>query len=278
MLLNNSQIAILENLAVFKFLTKTQMAKLGIRKKASYLHRAITPIRDNKKPLISRVVMGALVPYGKLEDVYFLTKNGVLMLEDNALMDKKEIRYPKSKFSLFHRDYKHRLAAIDFHIALKLWLDSIEGRIKIASSYFDKPGSQRRGEPLILNKIEIDEDNYIIPDMIILLNDNQKDYLFAFEQENGKDTGGTIKKIIKYLPLIERGLISEKVGIDRASRICVVFEHQSILEATTTRLNEMEDMQPYKPFFIFKPQNELDNDFANNWCFWDKSKTSFIGG
>lgn len=277
MLLNNSQVAILENLASFKFLTKSQMAKLGIRKKASYLHRAITPIRDNKKPLIARVVMGALVPYGKLEDVYFLTKNGVEILEENALMDRRDIRYPKSRFSLFHKDYKHRIATIDFHIALKLWLDSMEGHIKLASSYFDKPGSQRRGEPLIVNKIEIDEYNYIIPDMILLLNDGSKDYLFAFEQENGKDTGGTVKKIVKYLEVIQRGLISDKIGVEIASRVCIVFEHQSILEATANRLNEMEELQQFKPFFIFKPQNELENDFSNNWCFWDKTKTSFLG-
>lgn len=277
MLLNNSQQAILENLACFKFLTKSQMAKLGIRKKASYLHRAITPIRDSKKPLIARVVMGALVPYGKLEDVYFLTKNGAYLLEEEGVLDKKQIRYPKSKFSLFHRDYKHRIATIDFHIALKLWLDEIGGCIKIASSYFDKPGSQRKGEPLIVNKIEIDEDNYIIPDMILLINDDKKDYLFAFEQENGKDTGKSIKKIIQYFKVIEEGLISDKVNIEKAARVCIVFEHKSILEATIERLNKMDNIQHFKPFFIFKPQNELENNFIDNWCFWDKKKTSFIG-
>ena len=60
MLLNNSQIAILENLASFEFLTKSQMARLDIRKKASYLHTAITPIRDIKKLLIARVLIGGL--------------------------------------------------------------------------------------------------------------------------------------------------------------------------------------------------------------------------
>jgi len=155
--LNNSQVAILEYLADFKCLTKSQMARLGVRKNASDLYRAIAPIRDIKKPLISRVVMGALAPYGKLEDVYFLTRHGVEFLIENHLKLSDQIRYPKSKFSLFHKDYKHRIATINFHIELHIWLKGIEGEINIASSYFDKPGSQRRGEPLIINKIEITE-------------------------------------------------------------------------------------------------------------------------
>ena len=177
-----------------------------------------------------------------------------LFLEENMFLDEKRIRFPKSKVDIFHRNDKYRVATIDFHIALKLWIDKIDGDMKIASSYFDKQGSQRGGEPLIVNKIVIDEDNYIIPDMILLLNDTKKDYLFAFEQENGKDTGKAIKKIYKYLEVIERGLLSYKVGTDRASNVCFVFEHQSILEATVERLNKISTLQQFKQFFIFKPQ------------------------
>ena len=266
--MNESQIKTLENLATFKFLTVEQMALLKVRKSRASIYETLPRLRDIKSPLIKRASIGVDLRYGRISDLYYLTVHGVNWLIENQIMELDSIRYPKGKVDVAFRDYKHRIGTINIHIFLKLWLDTNEGDIELASSYFDKPGSQRKGEPLIVNKIELTPRRYLVPDLIIKICRPHKSSAFAFEQHNGKDTKKLIGQIEAHAEAIEQGLISDKINFNKATRVCIVFEYETLMNKAMERLNSIENLQRFKPFFLFKHQDTLPNDFST-WSHWD---------
>lgn len=58
---------------------------------------------------------------------------------ENRILEDNEVRYPVGETRIPTSDYIHRMATIDIHIALKVWLDSFGGEMLNVSAYFDKP-------------------------------------------------------------------------------------------------------------------------------------------
>ena len=138
--ISESKLRILEALAVFKYLSTSQFIKLGIKKYASQLYPLYKELIQKKKPYISKVSFGVDPQQGRLEDIYFLTQNGVDFLVEQLEKNIENIKYPKNNNSLFARYYQHRKYCVDFHIQLRLEARKVGFLIPFFHYYFDKVG------------------------------------------------------------------------------------------------------------------------------------------
>ncbi|NQX99269.1 MAG: hypothetical protein HRT73_15530, partial [Flavobacteriales bacterium] len=196
---------------------------------------------------------------------------------EEMLLEQEDIRYPIGRNVMFLRDYNHRISTINIHIALANWLDAQNGEMLHASAYFDKPGSQRTGTPLILNKIEIDKHRYFIPDLITKILIDDKEYNFVWEQHNGKDTKKLLRQIDNHIEGLKARLIGKRLGNNKLHRVGLVFEHESIKQSSMKRLmGKYGDGNDLFRCFLFKTNEEIEPDFINNWHLWNGQKTELL--
>jgi len=277
--MKEQQIQLLEALATYKYLNSSQMLDMGISPNRSNLFQNIIKgIRDIKKPYIIRQRMPKNGGFAGLSDIYCLSKNGALWLEDELILDRDKIRLPVGRQTVTTRDYKHRVATINIHIALQKWLESLDEEMLLVSAYFDRPGSQRNGTPRILNKVEISEYKYLLPDLITHFSFGGGSKIIVWEQHNGKDTKKLLRQVETHLIALKKGLIGKKLGVDKLHRIGWVFEYESIMQASIKRLNDLygHDDNLYK-FFVFKTNEAVQSNFADNWLLWTGEITNITG-
>ncbi|WP_455756425.1 hypothetical protein [Sulfurimonas sp.] len=276
--MKESQVKLLEYLARFKYLTVSQMHKLNVLKNRSGIYQIIKPLKDKKNNLIDLKNFGVAPVHGKLESFYFLTKQGVDVLV-NDLYYEDDVKYTVGTTTLFSRDYFHRKFTIEFHINLYQFIkENDNAELVFADYYFDKLGSNRvKGNLRAKNHIPIEQTGgYIIPDMIFKFSLDNRDYLFLFEQHNGKDTKKLIRQLESYLLILETGAASIKYQFDKSIRVIIVFEYESIKSALIKRLKNTKEFSTFHNFFILKTNEEIDNDFFNNWSLINGEKTNFI--
>ncbi len=278
--LSESKLKILESLAKYKFLTTKQFLRLGIVKYRSNLVPLLKDLRDRQRPLISRVSFGIHPKYGRLEDVYYLTKWGVRFLIENLNYEKDKIRYPIGTSSLFFRDYFHRIYTVDFHIEYSLWAKRNEYNILFFYTYFDKVGANRSKHKKrleALTKIELNNgEDYIIADAISMFETPERKYLFSLEVYNGKDTKRIINQLKKHIIALSEGKPSLQYNFKRGSRVIAVFELENTMKAVLDRINKEEDFEEFEDYFLFKTIDDVKKDFFNHWFNLKFKEKTFI--
>jgi len=169
------------------------------------------------------------------------------------------------------------MATIDIHLYLQLWLESAQGEMLDVSGYFDKPGSQRKGQPRILNKIELSDRQYLLPDLITRFTVNDDEKIIVWEQHNGKDTKKLMRQIETHIIALKSRAVAKKYGTDKLHRIGLVFEHQTILEATVRRCQLLygDNTDLYR-LFIFKTNEQAKNHFYDDWLLWNGELTTLL--
>lgn len=281
---SEAELKVLELLAKYKFLTSSQFVKLGVRNDRDNITKILRELLHTKKNLIERSSFGFMAGYGRLEDFYFLTKKGVNFLVEELGKDPSNIKAPIGTTTLFQRDYFHRWWCIDFYILLSQWIQTQEGEIIFLNYYFDKVGSNRnqdKGASKSINSLELTDEHttkksYIIPDIITKFKTPQREYLYIYEQHNGKDTKRAIEQIEQHFIALAQGTTNKKYNYEKATRIIFVFEFESCKKATIQRLKEIEHSQNFNNLFLFKTNEELKQDFFSKWELIDGTKTNFI--
>ncbi len=267
--LSESKLKILESLAKYKFLTTKQMLRLGIVKYRTNLVPLLKDLRERHRPLIAKISFAVHPKYGRLEDVYYLTKWGVKFLVENLDYEKENIRYPIGTSSLFFRDYFHRLFTIDFHIEYEKWANENDYEVLFFHTYFDKVGANRsktKKRLEALTKIELnDGKDYIIADAISMFQTPKRKYLFSLEVYNGKDTKRIIKQLKKHIIALSEGKPSLQYNFKRGSKVIVLFELENTMKAVIERLNQDEDFEEFENYFLFKTVGKLKETFFNQW-------------
>jgi len=265
--LKENQITAIEWLASYKYLTSSQFVKMGLYKKRSYLTNSLKTLIDIKKPLISKHDFNPI--HGKLESLYYLTKHGKKFLMDELEYGETRIKAPSGLSSVYLKDYFHRKFTIDFHIQLKRYLDSSNGKIIFLNYYFDKSGNNRSSDKhkhvTTLNKIQLDKTNWFIPDINTKISLGDKECLFLFEQHNGKDSKRLFEQLYVHIKAISLGVVSDKYHLNEVHKVVVVCEEESVKDSVIHRLQKMDGIEHYNNFFIFKTNSELNKDFYNSW-------------
>jgi len=270
--LKEKSLQILEVLAIFKFLSTSQLLTLNIAKSKPNLVR---PIKDLLfYSLVWKLTFGVDPKRWKLENIYYLKIKWVKFLQDelNYNEDARTIKYPIWTNSLFFRDYFHRLSTIEFHIQLFIYLVQNSWTIKIFDTYFDKIWSNRIDANLkAKTKLIFDDGSYFIPDAICLYEKQNKPHIFTFEIYRGNDTKRVLKQFNNHLKALNQGLPSKVFNKKIGSKVFVLFDTINAMNSVMQRFSTDSKFINFDNLFIF---NYLDNWTLNmyNWidCYNNK--------
>lgn len=276
--LTETQVIIIELLAIYGYLTSSQVVKMGLYKRREYLTKSLKPLTDMKKPLILKYNFNPID--GKLESFYYLTKYGKKFLMDELEYSEDQVKFHRGLKPIKLGDYHHRKSCIDFHIYLNTCLKSKGGNVNFLNYYFDKAGNNRSEDKkqtvTALNRIFIDKDTSLIPDINTLLEVNEKKYLYLCEQHNGNDTKRLLGQLQKHMIAIAKKSASKKYNLKNSHRVVIICEYESVKNSILQRLKNIPGVEPYNNSFIFKTNQELEEDFFNNWTLISGEKTTFL--
>lgn len=279
MYLKQKEIDILIFLAKYKFLCSSQFTRLGLYKNKGDVTNLLKSMAEQKKPLIGVIKFPTDPTVGKLEYLYYLTKFGEkVLLEDLDYPQEKIKAIAKSK-PISTKDYFHRKSTIDFHIALNQWLQSNNGEIRFLNYYFDKLGTIRNKNNksvIEINRFYLEGGKSFIPDISTKFKVNNESYIFLFEQHNGKDTKRLIEQLHIHLLAISQDVVSKKFKFNKSNRVAVICEEKCVKDAVIQRLQKTNDFKHFYNYFIFKTNDEIKEDFFNNWNLINGEQVSFI--
>jgi len=269
--------AILQALALFQYLTATQLMKLGITKTRKGVYPTLARLMAEHKPTIARINYTVSPVYGRPESVHYLAREGVKILQEMGL-DAGEIKHPRRTAVTFASDHSHRISTINFFIALKLWVDRKGYTLRDFSFYFQQGGGSNRnnkgGVSLSDNRLDIEAHGvgYIVPDGVAIVErPNTTPVFILFEQHNGKDTKRFLEQVHGHTLAMAEGIPSIRFDVKHdgeyvANRVFCVFENEACMQAAMHRLAKSADFQPFLPLFYFKSESALDTTgFEEGW-------------
>ena len=264
MLLKEKSIQILEVLAIFKFISTSQLLTLQI---SQHKPNLVKPIKDLIfHNLIWKLTFGVDPKRWKLENIYYLKTKGVKFLRDELNYDDNQtIKYPIWTSNMFFRDYFHRLATIQFHIRLFIYLVQNNWTITIFDTYFDKIWSNRIDVNLkAKTKLIFKDGSYFIPDAICLYEKGNKPQIITFEIYRGKDTKRVLKQFIKHLNALSEGLPSKVFNKKIGSKVVALFDTKEAMASVIKRFKSDSKYINFDKYFIFNYLENWDLDM-NIW-------------
>ena len=278
MYLKQKESDVLVSLAKYKFLCSSQFTQLGLYKNKGDVTNLLKSMAEQKKPLIGVIKFPTDPTIGKLEYLYYLTKFGEKKLLEDLDYPQEKIKKVKSK-PISTKDYFHRKSTIDFYIGLNQWLEKFNGEIRSLNYYFDKLGTIRNKDNksvIEINKFYLEDGKSFIPDISTKFKVNNESYIFLFEQHNGKDTKRLAEQLHTHLLAISQDVVSKKFKFNKSNRVAVVCEEKCVKNAVIQRLQKTDIFKNFYDHFIFKTNDELKEDFFNNWTLINGEQVSFI--
>lgn len=259
------QIMVLKSLARYKFLTYSQMVRLGIDNHRSNLSNVLSNLRERKLPFVRKIPHR----FG-IEAKHYLTPKGRDLLMDLYDMEEEEIHCPKSVITTDTQDQKHRTSIIDIQIEMDLAAQAKGLRTLLVERYFDTTGNNRLARNLKSKTAIIYEGRKTIKaDLNFILQTPTQKELYLLELENGKDTKKAVQKCFNHAKAILLGSANKKYHLQQGYRTLWVFEHASILEATLRNLSDSAFFKNLTEYFLFKPLEEIGDSFFEGWSNLD---------
>ena len=277
--LTETQLRILEELARYKYLTSSQMVRLGLATVRNNIYRAVKPICGPKKP-IDKKNFSPIPGVGKLESVYYLRPSGADILVQELDYSKEKIRLHKGSF--FGRDYMHRVRTIDFHLS---WngFSRIRRLFPLTlCTYFDFQGANHSSSGgRLQSKARIPvtghHSEYIVPDMVIRAKQNNgREMFFLFEMADGHDTAYILRQAFGHVLALSQGTPSKAFQTSVSPRILYVFEHKSTLRAVAQRFLEDDRFSEFNEWFLLGLHESVIRNMQGSWYHCNQTKASLL--
>ncbi|MGZ8474163.1 MAG: hypothetical protein ACXWWY_11785 [Candidatus Deferrimicrobiaceae bacterium] len=280
--LHDTNLAVMEQLGVFRFLTRPQLARLGVADRTS-LQRIFARFRNERPRKVESVSFAVVRREGgfqKVHQLHHLTPAGAECLADITGVDIEEISFPRSP--IFQRDYWHRVAMVDFHIETVLYCRSKGFSLDFFHTCYQTAGANRTpgllrgksaagGEDGRLRRLtKVRSGRYhFFPDIVLAVTAPAGTrYFYAVEVHNGMDTKRILDKLVgKYMPALDEGSISEAFGQPKSPMILVVFEGEAALRSFLERIHGIEHFWKDRRLFAFSTIARLKEDYAFAWQF-----------
>ncbi len=261
--LNKKQVRILKGLARYKFLTYSQIIRLGIFNHRSNLSNSMSHLRDCKRPLVRKIPhrIGS-------ESKHYLTKFGMEVLSQlrPEEYDESNIQYLKKVLYTDTQDQLHRTSIIDIQIELDFACFDNQISLLLCERYFDTVGNRRKDNNLISKTaIQFDKGASINADLTFLIQTSAQKELYLLELENGNDSGKGLEKCIKHGKAILAGTANKKYKHDSGYRTLWVFEKESTCLNTRRKVQESSFFDNLTEFFLFKSMEQIETDFLGGW-------------
>ena len=268
------EIATLETLEQYRYLTASQFVEIGIfsnvkQARDIYLSR----MKRKRHALINAVDFGFIAGKGKLPQIHHLTKYGAEALAEYRGVELNKIRYPVGKVQ-FSRDYFHRVEFISLHIAFRKYAERTSQGVDFWHSYFDSKGNQRQKNKQLIRDTQVKLYNQtIVPDGNFRLDmKDGESRLFTLELHKGTNTKRIIKQLENHARLVELELLPDKYDHPHDNYILSVYDHAGTLEAVKRRFLDNKKLAEYKDYYIFNTVENLMNDFSSGWVYFNSEK------
>lgn len=105
---------------------------------------------------------------------------------------------------------------------------------------------------------------------------NNQSHIFIFEQHNGKDKKRAIKQITNHCYCLAKGTFSDHFKIKKPSNIYYVFEFETCMKSVINEFKNNACLMAFKDYFFFKTQQQITQNFNNNWNTATNSNSTFI--
>jgi hypothetical protein len=266
---------ILRSLAHYKFITISQLVKLGVGER-SYLSTRLKQLRE--AGLVGASEYGGVYAkgHGRAENINYLLPRGVKLLAENADgLDMDNIHYPKNIDGIFRNDYFHRISTVNTQIAFEIWAKRLNYEVIFFSTYFHMLGSAKTAKddnPLrSVTRITFDDGTFIEPDAIFLYETPVKKQLMALEIHNGKDVSRIVQQLKRIGKAVSKGLFTlrykEAFGVETNPRILCTIETESMLGHVQKRMCSDSYFSPdwMKQAFLFNVAENVWKDFDSGW-------------
>ena len=267
--LTEIQTRILEALAHYRYLTHSQMLQLKLGS-PSFIRFSTRRLREKgDEPLIASVSYPFTPCEGRLEHVHHLTQAGANVLADVTNDDR--LRHYRPVTAIYHRDYWHRKYTIDFQIALTKAIENSEQlEITTFDRYFEKTGDNRHSTLRSKTRIDIDDEQHIIPDANIMLChpfDDKKQVLYTAEIANGQDTKRILHQIARHAAVLKNRLLATRYDLTRkrAHQVLFIFSDYSLLRTVRRRFAEVKEALPFSACYRFCFLQYLMQDALRCW-------------
>lgn len=266
-----TQEKILRSLARYKFLTTSQMLRLGVSTHQPNLSKSMKVLKTRKFvetadfSLTQRI--DKKVRTRKAESFYFLTKKGATEVQGRLEVSAEVIKYPTGTKTLFSDKYFHRKYAIDCEIEASIAAKEKGYKVALFDRDFDRTGSNRTAKGVhAKTKIESKEGRHIIPDGNAILSNGDDYKLFTFELHNTRGKKAIINQLIRHADAVENGSLGLKYKIKKLHRVLNVFIEESKMKAVIEGIKSLPEMEQMDKFFFFKTLEEIKTGhFYDKW-------------
>ena len=262
------EITTLKHLAEYQYLNIPQFLTLGADKHRSNLQTTLSRLVKGK--MIDVITFGTTTEK-KLPYVYCLLPKGKTTLKDELYYPQESIRMPKSRNSYFKHQYHHREGILNFQIQFNKWIKQTEA---VSTVFFNRDFDFTGREPK--NKINLNEQQFIIPDLVSMIDIRGRKVLFFGEISMGFDSKLILEKMLNHILVLGTGAAQKKYQHERKGHLITWVFHEEALKR-----NVMKQMQKDKRFtnveklFLMKTTKELE-DFFHNWSIFTGESVNFL--
>lgn len=239
---------IILQLAKYKFLTISQLLRLGVATQRSNITTNLSRLKKGRHPFIGQMNFPFVPGHGRAENFYFLKPKTKEILIEELLMDEERIKVPKGSSVTFTSDYFHRKYTIDTMIDVNQQAERCGERIIWFDYYFDQTTGVSKGTRA-KNKIDLQEGTYLIPDAIFVKETEKGKELWLVEVFNDKEANRPYETLLKHREALILGSPSIKYGVETANRVLCVFTNENVLTKANKLLNNDEKFNNFKKLF-----------------------------
>ncbi|MES9898575.1 MAG: hypothetical protein ABW148_06080 [Sedimenticola sp.] len=269
-------------LAVYQYLTPSQMERLGVGTRRAYIRdNTLARLLRVRPALINAQDFGVIPRIGRLERIYYLTEHGAQIAADFMRCDISEIVFPR--FGVRYRDdYFHRKHHVNFHIALRQWIEAGEGReLEFFDSYYTKTKRQRSHS---INQILFKPDltlpahyrKTIEPDGIFRFSKSSKVFLCAVEIHRKADSKYITKQLDAHMTALDQSLLADKYDQPTDNLVLSVHESVSSFKSVQKRLLSLPEFERFIPFFHFTLTDSLTERLDKKWILANGEKSTLF--
>ncbi len=261
------EVYILESLALFQYLTSTQLLWILPIKSIASVNRYLRGLKTGSRPLIKMLEFGFAPGKWPLPPVYYLSDRWAKYLVNQLNYNPQGIRRPRWRSSFFASDYYHRIATINFKIAFIKRLSKKWYRLNFYHSYFDREGGNNSHSGITSKSLAALQawGSQIIPDAIAGYTTEKRSHLIAFEQHMGKDAKRALKQIKQHCWALSVWAANKKYGSKRSCRIYYVFEHESCMNSVKKTAANSVQLIAFREYFRFTTTKRISSGYENIW-------------
>lgn len=280
MRLTDSDIKALIALATYQYLNTQQFERLGVGKTAKQIRDYTLKHLESVNPaLIKNQDFGVIAGHGRLHKIYYLTPKAIETVADILRCSPEEIVYPQYGIR-YANDYFHRSLFVDFHIALRQWIESQEtAELEFFQSYYTKYKNQG-SKTSSINQLRFKPSDTlpynhpltIEPDGIFRFKKDGKTFLCAVEVHRKADSKYITQQLDRHITAIDQHLFAERFEQDTPNLVLSVHDSLTSFKSVQKRLLELPDFERFIPYFHFALSENLHTNFIN-WVTADNQKS-----